>query len=174
MTLTPITEEVKLNHQTTSDDWETPASVWKDGCGFLPDVKKVWDPFYCNGRAKVYLEDLGYDVHHEKDEDFFIVDVPEGIEAIVTNPPFTKLETAIPRLVSFNLPLVCLVPKALLTKVWFINEITKEDEWGVRPTTYKFIHFIGPKGQQGPASFECVWLLVHFKPNETKRKRKMK
>jgi hypothetical protein len=52
----------------------------------------LYDPYYCNGRTKVFLNNLGYDkVVHEKRD--FYVDISRGEvpqhDVLITNPPFS-------------------------------------------------------------------------------------
>jgi len=146
--------------EDTKDDWETPMHVWMELAQYLPDVL-LWDPFYCDGRASVYWEDLGWEIYHEL-EDIFDVQEPNG-QIVVTNPPFSKLENVLPKLHSFNLPTVLLIPKEVTTRKWFVD-LYQFDE-----TTSKeapdLIHFIqdGKMAEgSGPACVfyfvNCFWL----------------
>jgi hypothetical protein len=37
---------------------------------YIPKDKKIWAPFYCDGKQKEYFEEMGFDIIHE-DKDFF-------------------------------------------------------------------------------------------------------
>lgn len=157
-----------------SDDWETPKEVWKDGLQYVPKhlAKKAWDPFFCKGRAKIYLEDLGFEEVHHKQEDFFQTDLPENTSIIVTNPPFSILEKVFERILSFKVPTLMLVPKTILTKEWFMRCLHDNYYWDLRPTAKDYINFIGHKGVVGPAPFTCMWVLLNIEHvKKVKRKR---
>lgn len=87
-----------LNMAKESDQWETPAYVWKNLLNHLPRRLTLWDPFvHENGRSAVYMEDLGFKVvrtdPYPKD-DALKINVDDyhncSVDIIVTNPPFSK------------------------------------------------------------------------------------
>ena len=144
-------------NEIDSDNWETPAYVWAALAPLMPQDDLLWDPFYCDGRSAVYWEDMGFDIYHEF-EDLFDVKDARG-EIVVTNPPFSKLESVLPRLQDFNLPTVLLLPKEVVTKQWFVDlyqfqdTLTKE-----APSGIKFIQ----DGKSGKAAGpECVFYFIN-------------
>jgi hypothetical protein len=84
-----------------NDHFETPAEAYRDLRPVLdwltttisiPVGKTLYDPYYCNGRAKRLLHEIGYDqVVHEKRD--FYADVKNGTvpayDIFITNPPYS-------------------------------------------------------------------------------------
>jgi len=68
------------NYITNKEDWERIKE-------FIPTNKKIWSPFYCDGKQKEYFAEMGFDIIHE-DKDFFSY-TPE-YDLIIDNPPFSK------------------------------------------------------------------------------------
>jgi len=140
-----------------TDDWETPQYVWEALSAMLPLDDLLWDPFYCDGRSAVYWEDLGFEIYHEF-EDIFEVDTARG-QIVVTNPPFSKLESVLPKLQEFNLPTVLLLPKDVVTKKWFVDLYQFDDTLSKEAPTR--IHFIREGKSGGAAGPECVFYFVN-------------
>ncbi len=59
------------------DEYHTPKDIFAAVQHLIPADKKVWLPFYGDGKAGKYMEELGFDVYHEK-EDFFCVEEHQG------------------------------------------------------------------------------------------------
>ena len=111
-----------------SDHWNTPKSAYKL---LLPFIKQwqektgkksftIWDPFYCKGHAKDYLEEvfkpLGATVIHSEiwiDLDVqSLPDFAKTADIIITNPPYSKtnkLDTT-RWLMSLNIPFCSIMP----------------------------------------------------------------
>lgn len=105
------------------DNWETPLTVWRQLLRIVPEFQKIWDPFYCHGRSKIYIEDCGKEALHQ-DQDCFKEQFPEGNVALVTNPPFSQLEKVIPWIISFKKKAVILLPLEVLYRDWWIQAVT--------------------------------------------------
>lgn len=120
----------------SSDHWETPAFVWHEILSDIDRKNVLWDPFYCSGRSQIYLEDLGFKViapkkrcpqSEKKETDCpCLIEIPE-CDMIVTNPPFSKLESVIPRILEIGKPSIVLMPVAAADTDWFSNVV---DEYG--------------------------------------------
>lgn len=80
------------------DAYATPLEAWKDVLHFVPSDTPIWLPFYLNGGAKRAVESFGFTDVLQRDEDFFAVDYPDRL--IVDNPPFSKKQTILDRLLS--------------------------------------------------------------------------
>jgi len=102
-----------------SDNYETPISVWRQLLPHLKEYKTILDPFYCNGRAKIYWEDLGKKCLHYDCDAYQIIKPPARDFAIVTNPPFSELERAVTFLLSFGNDTFILIPISILQAGWF-------------------------------------------------------
>ena len=77
-----------------SDNYSTDKLGWEIIKDFIPHDKKIWSPFYCDGKQKKYFSEMGYDILHD-DEDFF--ENNKG-EIIIDNPPFSKWKQVFKRL----------------------------------------------------------------------------
>lgn len=98
-----------------NDNFITNIENWELIKKYIPNDKKIWSPFYCNGAQKDYFKELGYDIIHE-DEDFFEND--KG-EIIIDNPPFGNLRNILTRLKELNKPFIMIMPSAKINAVWF-------------------------------------------------------
>ena len=67
-----------------SDNYSTNKAGWEIIKDFIPKDKKIWSPFYCDGKQKEHFQKMGFNIIHE-DEDFFQF-TPE-YDLIVDNPP---------------------------------------------------------------------------------------
>jgi len=96
-----------------SDNYSTDKLGWEIIKEFIPTDKKIWAPFYCNGKQKEYFREMGFDIIHE-DEDFF--DNDKG-DIVIDNPPFSKWFEICKRLKELDKPFILIAfPKCFLTK----------------------------------------------------------
>jgi len=96
-----------------SDNYSTDKLGWEIIKEFIPTDKKIWAPFYCNGKQKEYFKEMGFDIIHE-DEDFF--DNDKG-DIVIDNPPFSKWFEICKRLKELDKPFILIAfPKCFLTK----------------------------------------------------------
>jgi hypothetical protein len=102
-----------LNH----DDYMTPKSAWDDIKDFIPQDKVIWEAFYGNGNSGSYLQELGFEVIHEK-IDFFEND--KG-DIIVSNPPFSKKREVFTRLKELNKPFIIICPSSMINTQYMRN-----------------------------------------------------
>jgi hypothetical protein len=87
-----------------NDHFETPAAAYRDlqpvldwltnssTTTTIPIGKTLYDPYYCNGRAKILLHEIGYDqVVHEKRDFYADVtnDTVPAYDIFITNPPYS-------------------------------------------------------------------------------------
>ena len=71
---------------------------------------KVWCPF--NDSKSVWVDVLrerGFDVV-ATDTDFFETDVPDGVQCIISNPPFSKKKAVMERIKQLNLRYALILP----------------------------------------------------------------
>jgi len=97
-----------------SDNYSTDKIGWEIIKDYIPKNKKIWCPFYCDGKQKqIFKELFNLDVIHE-DEDFFKNN--KG-DIIIDNPPFSKFKEICKRLKELDKPfiLICF-SKILLMK----------------------------------------------------------
>ena len=99
------------------DNFETNRLGWEIIRDYIPQDKKIWAPFYCDGMQKEYFEEMGYDIIHE-DEDFFEVKEGRG-DVIVDNPPFSKFKDVCGRLKELDMPFIIIGFSKVLLLKWF-------------------------------------------------------
>lgn len=144
-----------------SDNWETPMSAWRSVLRGVPRSLKLWDPFYCQGRSKIYLEDLGFKVCEQVrccDETTAgtcdcMNRYPCDYDMMVTNPPFSILKSVFSWAAELNKPCLILVP---------VNFLVSED---FDPYAHKCIYksperinFISNGVQVPFCPFDCTWV----------------
>jgi len=88
------------------DDYMTPREAWENIKEYIPQNKVIWEAFFGDGLSGKYLQDLGFDVIHEK-IDFF--DNDKG-DIIVSNPPFTETKKIFNRLKELDKPFILILP----------------------------------------------------------------
>ena len=89
-----------------TDNYTTYKTDWERIKEYIPTDKKIWSPFYCDGKQKEYFKEMGYDIIHE-DEDFFKSN--KG-EIIIDNPPFGKIKKICVRLKKLEKPFILIMP----------------------------------------------------------------
>jgi len=94
-----------------SDNYITNKEDWEKIKEYIPKDKKIWSPFYCDGKQKEYFEDMGFDIIHE-DKDFFSY-TPE-YDIIIDNPPFSKKKEILTRLKELDKPFILIIPSVML------------------------------------------------------------
>ena len=79
--------EDKDNYATDKIGWE----IIKE---YIPIDKKIWSPFYCDGKQKIIFKELGFDILHQ-DIDFFSYipdyDIIIGFSKVILLKWFQKL-----------------------------------------------------------------------------------
>jgi len=125
-----------------SDNYATDKKGWEIIKEYIPTDKKIWSPFYCDGKQKEYFKEMGYDIIHE-DRDFFSY-IPE-YDIIVDNPPFSKLKNICIRLKELDKPFILICPSIVLTCKYFHKLFYEHLQIIIplkRPT---FTHLVNPK-----------------------------
>ena len=99
-----------------SDNYITNKEEWLRIKDYIPIDKKIWSPFYCDGKQKEYFKELfNLDIIHEN-EDFF--ENNKG-EIIIDNPPFSKKKEIFKRLKELDKPFILVVPSVMLCYPYF-------------------------------------------------------
>tara|TARA_R100001163_G_scaffold62278_1_gene52921 strand:+ start:2160 stop:2636 length:477 start_codon:yes stop_codon:yes gene_type:complete len=109
-----INDKDSDNYITNKEDWEKIKE-------YIPKDKKIWSPFYCDGKQKEYFADMGFDIIHE-DEDFF--ENNKG-DIIIDNPPFSKKKDILTRIKQLEKPFILIIPSVMLCYKYF-QEYFKE------------------------------------------------
>tara|TARA_R110000751_G_scaffold288739_1_gene394833 strand:+ start:51 stop:530 length:480 start_codon:yes stop_codon:yes gene_type:complete len=126
-----------------SDNYATNKIGWEYIKEYIPIDKTLWCPFYCDGKQKEYLNELGFsDVIH-KDEDFFTNYYPNTV--VIDNPPFSKMKEICIRLKELEQPFILIAFSKVILMKWF-QKLFKEHLQIIipfkRPT---FSHLVNPK-----------------------------
>ena len=99
------------------DDYRTPKEAWESISRYIPDDVVIWEPFYLDGKSGEYLEELGFDVIHYKNVDFFRFNLGD---IVVSNPPYSNLKPILEKLVyEDDKPFILLMPVAKLHTQYF-------------------------------------------------------
>ncbi len=125
-----------------SDNYATDKQGWEIIKDYIPD-KKIWSPFYCDGKQKEYFKEMGHDIIHE-DKDFFLYE-PENYDIIVDNIPFSKWKQVFKRLKELDKPFIIIsFPKIFLLK-GFTNLFNDDLQIIIPRKRPTFTHLTNPK-----------------------------
>ena len=102
-----------------SDNWETSLEGWKQIKEFIPTDKRIYSPFYCNGKQKEYFKELGFDIIHE-DTDYFTNTFDYDI--LIDNPPFSKMKKITKKLKEDDKPFILILPTSYIHIKYFFKE----------------------------------------------------
>jgi len=102
-------KEIKDNYTTDKLGWE----IIKD---FIPKNKKLWAPFYCDGKQKNYFKELGFDIIH-RDKDFF--SYTPDYDIIIDNPPFSIFKDVCYKLKELDKPFIIIGFSKVILLKWF-------------------------------------------------------
>jgi hypothetical protein len=124
---------------STEDNYVTPRYAWEYIKHLIP-TKRVYEPFYCDGKSGQIFMDMGFKVYH-KDEDFF-KNAPKtkAPYTIVSNPPYSIMKEVLTELKKREKPFILLVTLQKLS-TQYIRKIFKDGELKIclPPRRIKFI-----------------------------------
>ena len=126
-----------------SDNYATDKMGWEMIKDYIPKDKKIWSPFYCDGKQKEYLNELGFENVIHKDEDFFENYYENTI--VIDNPPFSKFKIICERLKELEQPFILIGFSKIILMKWFQRLFKEELQIIIpfkRPT---FTHLVNPK-----------------------------
>jgi hypothetical protein len=127
-----------------SDNYATDKIGWDIIKEYIPKNKKIWSPFYCDGKQKEIFTDLGYNIIHE-DKDFFKEYKTKEYDVIIDNPPFSTFKQICYVLKELDKPFILLGFSKIMLMKWF-QQLFKDDLQVIvpfqRPT---FTHLTSPK-----------------------------
>ncbi|HEL1196694.1 TPA: hypothetical protein TVL25_001917 [Streptococcus equi subsp. zooepidemicus] len=106
-----FSEQIKTSK---SDEYYTPRYAVNVILPYIKKFKHIWYPFDKEHSEFVQaLKELGYQVtygHIETGQDFFdYTKVPDGVDCVVSNPPFSKRQAILERLYSFDIPFALII-----------------------------------------------------------------
>lgn len=148
-----------FTNDKTTDNYATDKVGWELIQDYIPKDKKIWSPFFCDGKMKDYFEEMGYDIYH-KDQDFFSYE-PDEYDMIIDNPPFSKFKEVCSRLKELDKPFILILfPKVFLLK-WFQDLFAEELQIIIPKKRPTFTHLTnGKKGYTPPfGTFYFCWKL---------------
>ena len=120
-----------------SDNYITNGTDWERIKDYIPKDKKIWAPFYCDGKQKEYFKDMGFDIIHE-DRDFFSYTPDHDI--VIDNPPFSKKKEILKRLKELDKPFILIAPSVLLCYKYFQTDFKDDLQIIVPFSRIKFKH----------------------------------
>ena len=136
-----------------SDNYATDKFGWEIIKEYIPKNKKIWAPFYCDGKQKEYFKEMGFDIIHE-DKDFFNW-TPE-YELIIDNPPFSKIKDILIKLKEIDKPFILLCPNHTFQYKYFQRPFKKHLQLIIPNKRTKFIHLTNNK-RGGNLPFDCYF-----------------
>ena len=139
---------MSFTNDKDSDNYSTDKKGWEIIEPYIPKDKKIWAPFYCDGKQKEYFKEMGYDIIHE-DQDFF--SYTPDFDIIVDNPPFSKMKEVCIKLKELDKPFIIITPSITLLSKWF-QVLFKDDLQSIIPLHRpKFTHYnTGKQGYSPP------------------------
>lgn len=145
-------------NEKESDNYMTPKNQWERIIDYIPKDKKIWSPFYGDGKQKQYFKELGFDIIHE-DRDFFTY-TPD-YDIIIDNPPFSKKKEVLKRLKTLDKPFILIAPSMMLGYKYFQDDFKNNIQIIIPQKRINFLHLTKPKVGYTPpfASFYFCYKL---------------
>ena len=142
---------MSFTKEKDSDNYMTNKKEWERIKEYIPTDKKIWAPFYGDGKQKEYFEELGFDIIHE-DEDFFKNN--KG-EIIIDNPPFSKKKEILIRLKELEKPFILICPSMMLGYKYFQDSFKNHMQIIIPSKRINFRHINSERKNYSPpfASF---------------------
>ena len=125
-----------------SDNYATDKNVWEIIKKYIPQNKKIYAPFYCDGKQKEYFKAMGFDIIHE-DVNFFTNTF--DYDMIIDNPPFSKKKEILTKLREIDKPFILIIPTCLLSLKWFQNLYSNKIQVIIPMKRLTFTHLTHPK-----------------------------
>ena len=139
-----------------SDNYITNKREWERIKDFIPTNKKIWSPFYCDGKQKEYFSDMGFNIFHE-DKDFFTYE--PNYDIVIDNPPFSKKKEVFKRLKELNKPFILICPSMMLGYKYFQQDLKEHIQIIIPEKRINFKHLNSNKNNYSLpfASFYFCW-----------------
>ena len=130
-----------------SDNYATDKNGWEIIKDYIPQDKKIYAPFYCDGKQKEYFKEMGFDIIHE-DTDFFTNTYDYDI--IIDNPPFSKKKEVCIRLKEIDKPFMLILPSNIIVLKWFQALFKNQIQIIIPHIRIGFTHLDSDKGGYTP------------------------
>ena len=157
----------RLSGSVPNDEWQTCPRTWAQIAPHFAAwrSRRVWMPFYYDGRCAGFLRDLGFtDVIHT-DDDFFerVLDKKfmKSVDIIIDNPPYTTSdmkEKVLRALADCGKPFCMLLPISIL-HVAFVRDIVAMDTVQAIVPRRVWVKKEGPDAGEIPFKYLC-WFCV--------------
>ena len=137
-----------------TDDYNTSKSAYNLIKEFVPKGITLYDPFFNDGACKQYMQDVFSSckvIHEDKDAFSWF---PEGVDMVITNPPFSIKYQVLSWLVDKDIPFMCLLPLTTIATIKF-SKVKNSDQiqFITGSTRIKYER----EGTKGAANFESAW-----------------
>lgn len=140
------------------DDYMTPKYAWENIEHLIPKDLIIWEAFYGNGSSGNYLRELGFNVIHEPID--FFTEQPEYYDAIVSNPPFSKVKNILHHLLKLDKPFVLIMPSSKINTSYMREWKDKNLQIIIPRKRIHFEKYIDGKkvdGFKSACNFDCFY-----------------
>jgi len=134
---------MSFTNDCDKDNYATDKKGWEIISDYIPKDKTLWCPFYCDGKQKQYLNELGFDNVIHNDEDFFQSYYKNTV--VIDNPPFSKFKKVCLRLKELDLPFILIGFSRVFLMKWFQRLFKDKLQVIVPFTRPTFTHLTNPK-----------------------------
>lgn len=118
----------------------------------------IWDPFINNGASQRTIAKLGYTQYQGREDVMQLEQAPPEVTLIVTNPPFSKKDLVLQKLVKFNVPFVLLLPTNTIQRDYFSRTVSScQRHWEVILPN-KSLRFHSNGAVQPAPIFKCCYV----------------
>ena len=140
----------------THDDYMTPKYAWAEIAKYIPADKIIWEAFYGTGSSGRYLTELGFNVIHDPELDFF---TENRGEIIVSNPPFSLIPRILKRLVDLDKPFILLMPSSKMNTQYFRKTLKGKIQIIVPLKRIQFEKSVNgvPEPSKSSCNFDCFY-----------------
>ena len=135
------------------DDYETTKEILTDLVPYLEKNKKIYDPFYCDGKVKEEWKELDYECYNEK-EDAFNVEPPD-FDYLISNIPFSLKKECVELAMKYDKPFMLLMPIDTMGSLW-IGKYFDKLEFIIPKKRYNFYKKSNEK--KSSAWFDTMWV----------------
>jgi len=153
--------------KSTHDDWFTRKKAWEDIIQFIPRDKVIWEACMMDSTSfsPIYLQELGFDVEWNVNEDIFSQQKRED-SMVTTNIPFTLKKEIFQYLKQIDQPFIILAPSTCLHTKYFNEIFANEKIQLIIPSTKRnFDKYVDGKKIEGPSNCSFYTLYICFKAN---------
>lgn len=133
------------------DEYMTPKSAWEQIKKYIPKDKVIWECFFGDSQSGQFLQELGFDVIHEK-IDFF---TENRGELLISNPPYSCKVKVFERLKELDKPFIMILPVSTITKKFYMDYFADKCKIIIPP---KRIQFIKNGEQTSRSWFDVIYI----------------